>query len=308
MATLTLSPEAALQPRFLEGIINKKMEALLSFNDFFPVVRTEALSFTYFEDLITAGADITSGKMSKPAKLMELGELTEIEVSSITQTHGAMDRFGYSMRFSQRQMREPSFIDEITRAVDRATYGMATKMNDDIVNAWKTAGGTTNTTFQAAFTPTAEWSNAAATPTEDILSMVEASMNQGYPYEMTDLWLEKANYFELMKYLQGIDINWVISPMGEGRQVPNINGVKIHNLTTQSSELTHGYFLGMDSRYPGMTIYEYKDPGMSTMENGHVMINKYVEDRYPYNIVVEMFAERGIAAKLPYAMYYDNGI
>ena len=64
----------------------------------------------------------------------------------------------------------------------------------------------------------------------------------------------------------------------------------------------------MDSRFPGLTIYEHTDSGFSSMENGHVMINKYVEERYPYNIVVEMFAERGIAAKLPYSMYYDNGI
>jgi len=308
MATLTLSPEAALQPRFLEGIINKKMEAMLTFGSYFPTVRTDALSFSYFEDLVTAGADITGGTMSKPATLMELGELTEIEVSSITQTHGAMERFGYSMRFSQRQLREPSFIDEIQRGVDRAVYGMATKMNDDIVNAWKTAGGTTNTTFAGAFTPVGVWSGATAEPITDILSAVEASQNQGYPYALTDMWLEKANYYEMLKILTQTDINYVINPYGGEPTVPTVAGVKIHNLSTQSSELAHGYVLGMDARYPGLTVYEHMDSGFSTMENGHVMINKYVEERYPYNIVVELFAERGIAAKLPYSLYYDNGI
>lgn len=308
MATLTLSPEAMLQPRFLEGIINKKMEAQLSFNDLFPVVRTDALSFTYFEDTTTAGADITAGTQSKPAPLMELGELTEIETSTISMSHGAMERYGYSFRFSQRQMREPSFIDEISRAVDRAVYGMSSKMNDDIISAWQTAGGTTNTTFQSAFTPVAVWSGSTAEPITDILSMVEASQNQGYPYEMTDLYLEKANYFELLKILTQTDINYVINPLGGMPSIPQIAGVNIHNLSTQSSELTHSYFLGADKRYPGITIYEHLDPGFSTMENGHVMINKYVEERYPYNIVVEMFAERGVAAKLPYALYYDSGI
>ena len=308
MATITLSPEAALQPRFLEGIINKKLEAQLSFNNFFPVVRTDALSFSYFEDLTTAGADITSGKLSKPAKLLELGELTEVETSTITQAHGNMERFGYSMRFSQRQMREPSFIDEIQRTVDRATYGMATKMNDDIVSLWKTTGGTTNTSFAGAFTPVAAWSGATAEPITDILSAVEASQNQGYPYSMTDMWLNKTNYYEMLKILTQTDINYVISPYGAEPSVPSIAGVSIHNLSTQSSELSEGYLLGGDSRYPGITVYEHLDNGFSTMENGHVMINKYVEERYPYNIVVEMFAERGLAAKLPYSLYYDNGI
>jgi len=308
MATLTLSPEAALQPRFLEGIINKKMENMLSFNNIFPTVRTDALSFSYFEDTTTAGADITAGTMSKPAPLMELGELTEIEVSSISQTHGAMQRYGYSMRFSQRQLREPSFIDEIMRGVDRATYGMATKMNDDIISAWQTAGGTTNTTFASAFTPVAVWSGSTAEPITDMISLVEASQTQGYPYSATDVWLNKTNYYEMLKILTQTDINYVINPFGGEPTVPTVAGVKVHNLSTQSSELSEGYVLGADSKYPGITIMEYKDPGMSTMENGHVMINKYVEERYPYNIVVEMFAERGIATKLPYALYYDSGI
>jgi hypothetical protein len=74
MATLTLSPEAALQPRFLEGIINKKLENMLTFGNYFPVVRTDALSFSYFEDLIFPTEEKSTPKVSHNSPyLSELG-------------------------------------------------------------------------------------------------------------------------------------------------------------------------------------------------------------------------------------------
>lgn len=296
----TLDPRQILQPRILEGIVNQKLEQNLDFGEMFPVVRTEALSFAYFEDLTTAGADITSGAQAKPSALMELGELDEIETSSINMKYGGMNRFGYQMKFSKRQLREAAIIDEMRRAIDRATFGIAKKMNDDIISAIQAAG-------QDLGAGAAVWSAAGATPVEDMLTFKNASMIEGYPYELTDLFLHQTNYFEMMKYIQGIDINWVQSPFGGAGELPVINGVKIHNL--RQTQLAEGGYMGADARYPGLTIYEYVDPSKSTMLNGHVNINIFEEERYPYNTVVEMFAERGIASKLPYSLFYRaNGI
>lgn len=62
--------------------------------------------------------------------------------------------------------------------------------------------------------------------------------------------------------------------------------------------------MGTDARFPGITVYEYVDGTKATTENGHVNINVFEEEKYPYNTVVEMFVERGLAAKLPYSLYY----
>lgn len=296
----TLDPRQALQPVFLEGVMNKKLEQSLDFVDMFPRVRTDALSFAYFEDLTNAGADISAGTMGTPAPLMEVGELDEIEVSSISQKHGAMQRFGYQLKFSQRQLREEAVIDEISRAVDRAAFGIAKKMNDDVLAQLKAVVNDITEVSGAAV-----WSDAAATPVEDIVSFVEASMIEGYPYELNELFLNKTNYFELVKYMQGIDINWVRSPMDAGAlSVPRVNGVGIHKLF--ASELAEGGYLGLDSRFPAMTIYEYLDPKHSTLPGGMVNVNKYEEEKFPYNIVVEMYAERGLALKLPNAVSYKS--
>jgi hypothetical protein len=298
MAVRTMDPRQVLQPVFLEGIMNKKMEQNLDFIDIFPRVKTDALSFSYFEDTTTAGADLTAGTMGKPNQLGEIGELSEIEVSSISMQHGGMERFGYQLRFSQRQLREEAVIDEISRAVDRAAFGMAKKMNDDVI-AKLVAVTNDITEVDGA----AAWDAAGATPVEDILSFVEASIVEGYPYELNELFLEKGNYFQLMKYLQGIDINWVRDPLSpEGRNMPVVNGVKINKLF--SSQLAHASYIGLDNRYPAMTVYEYLDPKHSTLPGGMINVNKYEEERFPYNIVVEMYAERGLALKVPNAVSY----
>lgn len=293
----TLDPRQILQPGILEGIVNKKLEQNLDFKDMFPVVKTDALSFAYFTDLTTAGADITSGAMATPAPLLELGELDEIETSSIDVAYGGMSRFGFQMRFSKRQLREAAIIDEISRAIDRASFNIAKKMNDDIIASIVANG-------QSLGNAAADWAAAGATPVEDLLTFKNASMVEGYPYELTDMFLHQNNYFELMKYIQGIDINWVASPFGAMADLPEINGVKLHNV--RSAQLVEDSYIGMDARFPGITIYEYVDSSKSTMENGHVNINVFEEERYPYNTVVEIFAERGLAPKLPYALFYDS--
>ena len=292
----TLDPRQILQPGILEGIMNKKLEQNLDFKDLFPVVRTEALSFAYFTDLTTAGADIASEVQAAPSALMELGELDEIETSSINMQYGGMNRFGYQMKFSKRQLREAAIIDEISRAVDRAAFGIAKKMNDDILAAIVANG-------QSLGNAAADWAAVGATPVEDLLTFKNASMVEGYPYELTDMFLHQNNYFELMKYIQGIDINWVQSPFGAMGDLPVINGVRLHNV--RAAQVVEDSYYGMDSRFPGITIYEFVDSDKSVIENGHVNMNVFEEERYPYNTVVEMFVERGLAAKLPYALYYD---
>lgn len=297
MAVLTLDPRKALQPQFIEGVINKKLEQNLDFLDIFPEVQTDAVGFTFMKDTTNAGADIASGKMGTPVELGELSELTEIEVSPINLQYGQMNRFGYQMRFSKRSLREQAFIDEIARAMDRMAFGMAKKMNDDVIDILKA-----NVNEITEQNGAAVWSDAAATPVEDLLTFAQAMQVEGYPYELTDLYVHKTNYFEMMKYLQGIDINWVVSPVGGARKVPEVNGVQLHDL--HSTQLAEGSYVGLDKRYPACTIYKYLDPDHSTMEGGRINVNKYEEDKYPYNIVVEVYAERGIALKLPNAACY----
>lgn len=295
----TLDPRQILQPILLEGVINKKMEQQLDFNGMFPEVPTSALGFTYAQDTTSAGDDIASGIQGKPSPLAEAEELDEIEMSKIEYKSGILRGFGYQLKFSKKQLREAGVVDEITRGVDQAVFGISKKMNDDRLNAIKNVSNDVTEVNGAT-----AWSADEANPVSDILSFVKASRVEGYPYQMNNLFVHNDNYFELLDYVQNVDIPWVQSPFKQGVQVPDINGVMIHNaFNTQISE---GDYVGTDSRFPGLTIYKYLDPDHSTIENGKINVNKIVDEKHPYNTIIEIYAEEGIATKLPNSLYYKS--
>lgn len=295
----TLDPRQILQPTLLEGVVNKKLEAQLDFHNMFPTVPTDALGFTYFQDTTSAGDDISNGVQAKPSPLLEVGELDEIEMSPIQTKSGIMERYGYELKFSKRQLRQKEVVDEISRGVDRAVFGISRKRNDDIANVIKNIN---NDVTEAGGYKV--WSDPEATPNSDILSFVKASKIEGYPYQLNNLYLHNDNYFELLDYVQNVDINWVQSPFQSDIKIPNINGVMIHNAMT--SQINEGSYIGTDSRYPGISIYEYLDPDHSKIEGSHVNVNVIEEEKSPYNTVVEIYTEIGIAPKLPNSLYYKS--
>jgi len=298
--TVTLSPKQFLRKNVIEGIANKQLEQQLDFKDVFDVVFTDAVSVTYSEDTTTAGDDITSETMGAPLDMGELSELTSIEVSKITQKAGMLKPFGYQIKVSERDIRRSEVIDELTRAVDRSAFGMAKKINDDIVT--KLSAVTNDITEVAG---DAAWNADTADPIKDIVSFQEAMDVEGFPYQMTDLFLHKTNFYELKKFMLGIDRSWALDPTGGQKDVPNLMGVNIHN--THSTQLSESNIIGLDSRpgYRGMTLYAYRPAEMAgRAESPMINVYQYKEEKYPHNIVTEFVSEILPALKIPNAVYY----
>ena len=301
MVVLTLDPREAIQPRLIEGIVNKQMEQQLSFQDIFPTVNTDATSFVYFEDTTTAGADIASGKMGSPLDLTELAELTTIEVSPISLKMGTMNRFGYELQISQRDLRTKPFIDELSRAYDRVSFGMAKKINDDTVAVLQAVSN--DITEVSGYKV---WSDNDADPVTDMLSFAQAMDLEGWPYELNRLYVHKDNYYEFLKFMWNIDRAWAMDPTGGvPRQLPAVGGVSVVN--TKSTQLAEGSYIGLDTNYPACTVYKFTDPKFSSNPaDSRINVNQYEQEKYPHNIVIEIFAEMGIALKLPNAVSYKS--
>jgi len=298
---VTMDARAYLLPQVIEGILNKKLEQHLDFLDVCREIRTDATSFRYAEDKTNAGDDISSGVMGTPAELTEEAQLATIDMSSITFKHGVLNQFGYKIEINPRVMRETGFVDEIQRAIDRAGFGIAKKINDDIVTV---ASAVSNDITEVS--GAAVWSADDADPVGDILKFVKAMDLENYPYELNKLYLEKVNFYEMLDYLQGIDRRWSIDPTGgNARSIPDVQGVNLFN--TSSSQLTHGSYLGFDTRYQPITCYMYLDPTKSSNpSDGRIMVNRFQEQHAPQKIIIEMTMEFGLAIPIPNAITYKS--
>ncbi len=283
MVVNTIDPRVFMQPKKLEGVVNKKLESTVSFVNMFPTVATDATSVTYSEDLVTAGADITAGTMAKPLDLGELSGLAKIEVSPITQKHGMLRPFGYEFRLSEKDLERGQVIDDLTRGVGRAVYGMAKRINEDILTKLKAASNDITEPYQdrSGNTWTA-WSEDGATPLSNMLQMAEAMDIEGYESEGNNLYLQSANYYELLDYVQNVDINWVRDPMSNApRQVPEINGITVHKLKG-TSEMAEDAYMLLDGRpeFAPITTYAHSQRGMGS-DGSFPIINVFQYESNP---------------------------
>jgi hypothetical protein len=294
-----MDPRAYVQPQYVEGFVNKEAEKLLTFKDMFREIRTDATSFREKEDLTTAGDDITSGVMAGPAEITEEAELATIDVSPITYTHGNLNGFGYQVRVNPRTLREIETIDELQRAYEHAAYGLAKSVNMNIVNKLK---GVTNDITEVA--GSAVWSSATADPIGDIINFKNASKVEGYESRMNNLFLHPTNYNELEFYMVELDRTWAIDPRNEGGDsIPNIRGVSIQEVATD--ELAEGSYLGLDSRYPALTVYKYMNPQKSTNPaDNRIMVSRFQEPQAPNLIIIELTMEYGLSLQKPNSISY----
>lgn len=299
--TVTMDARAYLQPEYVEGILNKKLEQRLDFTPVIKEQRTDATSFRYSEDLINAGDDIDSAVMGTPEELTEEAELALIDMSAITFKYGTMAEFGYQIKVNPRVFRETGIVDELQRAYVRAGFGLAKKVNDDIIAAVK---GVSNNITEPAARGAKTWDDADADPIGTILDIAKAMSLENYDVDLDTLFLHNTNYYEMLDYMQAIDRRWSMDPTGGNtRQIPPVQGVSIFN--THSSQMSEGSYIGFDSSYKPITCYMYLNPAKSSHPaDGRVMINRYTEQKNPQRIVIEMTMEYGLAIPVPNAIAY----
>lgn len=301
MPVINLDPRTFMQPKLIEGIANTRVEPKLNFINVFPTVYTDATSVSYGVDDVTATKDIGDGVQGVPIDMSEMSALTEIEVSPIDRKHGSLREFGYEIRVSERDLLRNDVIDDLNRAVSRASQGIAKKINGDIVTKLKAVSNDITEVDGSAV-----WNAENADPVGDITLFEEAMDLEDTDYELTDLFLNKTNYYEIKRYMQNIDINWAQSPIGNGMTaVPNVNGVNIHKLYT--SELAEGGYLGIDGTPANapITTYAYHPSGLQA--DGTlplIAVNQFQEKARPRPIVTEITAETFHALKYPNAVCY----
>jgi len=294
MPIITLSAEKMLRKEFVERAILTKMKPQLYFLDIFPVVDLQgATTFTHYIDDHNAEDDIQNGVMSEPLPVTELSELTKIDVSPISRKTGDTYQFGYAFEYSEAKLKENGFIDEVARALDRISYGMARKINGDIFN-------TMNTYAQSGITLNdGDWGSSSQI-NDDIIDLKYKFEDATFQeYTLTDMYLNTAQMREAEKFYKALDGSFNPS---------NTEGVSLTNVKTAVSD---GTAFCIDRNVKPITIYKNVNPKHSTLSNpvsGLININTYEQDKYPFKKGIEVFAEMGIAVKHSQAILKQTGL
>ena len=286
MPIITLSSDKMLRKEFIERAIMKKMSPQLYFLNLFPVVDLDgATTFSYFRDDVSAEDDIQTGVMSEPLPVSELSALSKIDISTITKKTGDTYQFGYAMEYSEAKQKENGFVDEVARAIDRMSYGMARKLNGDIFNCMDQFASATPITLNDG-----TWDTSAQI-NDDIVDMKYSFEDQeGWDYNLTDAFVNTQNFRELNKFYSALD----------GQFTPDdCEGVGFTNTKTAVSE---GTLYGIDKNIKPITIYKNTNPKHSTMNGGLINVNTYTQGHYPFSTTIEVWMEVGIACKHPTAI------
>lgn len=292
MPIITLSADKLLRKEFVERAIIKKMNPQLFFLDIFPVVDLGgATTFSYFRDDISAEDDITTGVMSEPLPVSELGKLSTIDISPISRRSGDTYQFGYAFEYSEAKLKENGFVDEIARAYDRIAYGMSRTINRDIFKFMDENANATPIDLNDG-----TW-DASAQINDDIIDMKYSFEDQeGWDYNLTNAYVNTANFRELNKFYSALDGSF--NP-GDCEDVA---------FTNTKTAVGEGTLYGIDKNIKPITIYKNVNPKHSTMSGGLINVNMAKEDRYPFTNRVEVWAEMGLACKHPTAILKQTGI
>lgn len=300
--------------------IMRVMEPNLAFLDVIPYVDSGGLPVTYgIQNTKTSDPKKQTPRMRTPSS-----KFAEVEITRMTKATVLTTTEGLQIRFDESALRLPSGRDMIMDAFQRVGFWMAENMNTNIYTVLR-AGGT-----DASITPTAVWSGATATPFEDLRQFKNAMKREGYPYRMSDIYIEMANFNELEGYLANVDITDAQRMLIYGKpamgQNDTINIPLVGNVHGLFSGITHGDLFGIDATNKTCaSLYYYNDPNFETpaniayetVVNGATTVknvpnfglssHQYVEDD-THDTIVQLWVDTVVAVKDAYGILYDNGI
>lgn len=308
--------EQFLSKEYVLGEVFRIMEPNLYFMDYLPQIQSTARSVWYKKETTSAASDT---KKALPRLLTASAAYPKVTISQMEIEAGVLNQKGFSIEIDRDAITQAEGIDEIQRSIDRVSYWLAESVNTAIAAIFLAEG----TALAGAFTPTAEWSAATATPVDDLIRFRAQMRREGYPYRLTDVLVHNDNLVELQQYLTAIDISDAKQkqiygmPADDAIEVPAAS-CTVHGLL---SSITHGTILGLDKNHsPGSLyyfidgefsqkeiVYQDSDGKMVRVPNFGLSYNQFMDQR-THNTVIQLWMDYGLMFKEPYATINDTGI
>jgi hypothetical protein len=313
--------EEFLTKRFIIPKMYEIMNPLLAWTDIFPMVKATAPVVAYKQEETSDSGD---SKKEYPKIMSTSGQFTYVEISQFVMKAANLNKKGFAIKIDQDALDYVEGVDEIERAIRKVSFWIAEDFNNRISSAISASA----TALSTDWTPSAVWSDANATPIADLEDLEDCFIREGYPYRLTDVFVNKTNFKELKKYLTSLDINQYKQENLYG--VPNngsrdsleipVVGTTVHRLL---SGITEGSIIALDRNNPGMTIFYNQSPRYSAMDGNYTtMANgqkvskslsygfnfyKYFEPKTHENILQFWYDNAPVMLE-PYAIATDTGI
>ncbi|MFA4971955.1 MAG: hypothetical protein WC683_05030 [bacterium] len=306
-----------LQTPVVLSEIRRVMEPYLKFTEMVPFVDSGGLPVVYgIKNSKSADAMKQKPRMTAPSS-----HFPEVQITRMTKATAITTVEGLSIRLDESALRLPAGRDMIMDGFNSAAYWIAENLNTTIY-ATLDAGST-----DAGMTPTGQWSAAGATPIKDALAFKNGFIREGYPYRLTDAFIDSTNFGELEGFLVGSEIPSyreaaLNTPLQDAIVLP-IEGKPIfHRLL---SGITHGDIMGLDRRNPGYAVYYHNDPNfgtpqsisyetvekgvttVKTVPNFGLSTHQYVEDD-THDTIVQIWVDVVAKVKDAYSVITDNGL
>ena len=297
--------EEFLEKTFVEDKIFELLEPQLYFLDFLPKVQSDSKAVSYkFEDTSAA----TDTKKRKLRDLTPGAKYARVTISNLKVGSSIITDEGVEIRIDSDARRFTEGLDEIDRAYKRAAYYLAETVNSKIFTA-VTANVTTSTTM---FDPAVEWSDPASKPIEDLIDISEDLDQEGYIYQLTDVYVHKNEYYDLARHLTFLDVGsekqkeiFGKPSLANAISIPVLDNAIVHKL---KSSINTQDILVFDRNNPAGTYFYSIDPEYQTEAENDIgfNVNRFYDEE-THELVFQLWVESSIAIKEPKAAIFNDG-
>lgn len=307
MPTQTLPISKYLRKEFIARDVEDLVNPKLIWDPLFPHQAVDAPSIAYFQDEFS---HMTDPLKRMPPTRTSISEFAQVSISPLERKTATLKAWGMELRFDEDIRKYQARIDDMARSRRRIAWWLAEFLNNwvisDITNGFdvtntndatieailsgSTDAGYNDATGIIVINMTAAWSTLALTdntPIFDVTEFKEAvesqepTVGQRYGYELTDLYLDSPEYYQLYRRLINIDRQWTVSPIDKEFRVPGMGDIVLHKIggamyTTGGAKQTDTAFL-VDRNSLAATIYEAFDPAFG--RSGPYNFHQYTDDR-----------------------------
>jgi len=315
MTQVSLPNEKFLRKEFVVPKIFEIMEPYLAFLDVLPKVKSDSRAIRYKQESVSASTD---PKKKTPRSITPGSRWTYVDITQMEIKSALLNKEGFAVRIDEDAVQFTEGVDEINRAYKKIGFWLAEHINT------LTATALTSGVTASGVTPTAVWDHADATPVADLIEFEDDMVLEGYPYRMTDVFIEQVNFKELKAYLTSLDIGDLKQKQIYGMPLVKNDAITIPvvggTVRRLMSGLVHGSYLVLDSNHPAATIFYNNNPRYATPSISYKMVvdgkivnktetnigfsfNKYVDDE-THDTVMQFWIDQVCVVKEPNAGRY----